>query len=94
MRRQEFWLIVYGTFLISLIGVISFLFLLAEKNSSHLIWEIWGHLFPFPILYKAVVILLGATLLYQFKEKWGNLMQLAGMPSTNGTKKMVSLKKI
>ena len=73
MRRQEFWLIVYGTFLSSLIGVISFLFLLAEKNSSHLIWEIWGHLFPFPILYKAVVILLGATLLYQFKEKWGNL---------------------
>ena len=62
MRRQEFWLIVYGTFLSSLIGVISFLFLLAEKNSSHLIWEIWGHLFPFPILYKAVVILLGATL--------------------------------
>ena len=27
------------------------------------------------------------------KEKWGNLMQLAGMPSTNGIKKMVSLKK-
>ena len=27
------------------------------------------------------------------KENGGNLMQLAGMPSTNGIKKMVSLKK-
>ncbi|EJN93468.1 chloride channel protein [Streptococcus ratti] len=73
IKKQDLFFLLYGCFLSSLIALAAFLFLMAEKFGSHLLWESWGHSVPFPILYKALLLLLGSCLIYIFKRKWGNL---------------------
>ncbi|MFC3932137.1 chloride channel protein [Streptococcus dentapri] len=73
MKKQNLIILLSGFCLSSLIALIAFLFLMAEKFGSHLLWESWGHSLPFPILYKGLLLLIGGLLVFAFKRKWGSL---------------------
>ena len=73
MKKQNVTILLSGFCLSSLIALVSFLFLLAEKFGSHLLWESWGHSVPFPNLYKGLLLLIGGLLVFSLKKKWGSL---------------------
>lgn len=52
MKKQNVTILLSGFCLSSLIALVAFLFLMAEKFGSHLLWESWGHSIPFPISIK------------------------------------------
>lgn len=62
--------LLYGIFLSSIIAGISYLFIMAEKTSSH--W-LWHSDFSHSTLYQAVLILGGSIALYALKRNWGSL---------------------
>ncbi len=73
MKKQNVTILLSGFCLSSLIALVSFLFLLAEKFGSHLLWESWGHSVPFPNLYKGLLLLIGGLFVFALKKKWGSL---------------------
>ena len=73
MKKQNLWILLSGFCLSSLIALIAFFFLMAEKFGSHLLWESWGHSVPFPNLYKGLLLLIGGLLVFALKKKWGSL---------------------
>ncbi|MEY8699796.1 chloride channel protein [Streptococcus ferus] len=73
MKKQNVMILLSGFCLSSLIALVSFLFLMAEKFGSHLLWESWGHSVPFPSLYKGFLLLVGGLLVFALKKKWGSL---------------------
>ncbi|WP_373760512.1 chloride channel protein [Streptococcus ferus] len=73
MKKQNVTILLSGFCLSSLIALVSFLFLMAEKFGSHLLWESWGHSVPFPNLYKGLLLLIGGLLVFVLKRKWGSL---------------------
>lgn len=73
MKKQNVTILLSGFCLSSLIALVAFLFLMAEKFGSHLLWESWGHSVPFPNLYKALLLLIGGLLVFALKKKWGSL---------------------
>lgn len=73
MKKQNVTILLSGFCLSSLIALVSFLFLMAEKFGSHLLWESWGHSVPFPNLYKGLLLLIGGLLVFALKKKWGSL---------------------
>ncbi|MGT2735710.1 chloride channel protein [Streptococcus orisratti] len=73
MKKQNVTILLSGFCLSSLIALVSFLFLMAEKFGSHLLWESWGHSVPFPSLYKGFLLLVGGLLVFALKKKWGSL---------------------
>lgn len=62
--------LLYGGFLSSMIAGISYLFIMAEKASSH--W-LWHSSFSHSTLYQVVLILVGSLILYILKQSWGPL---------------------
>lgn len=72
-KKQNVGILLSGFCLSSLIALIAFLFLIAEKFGSHLLWESWGQSLPFPNLYKGLMLLVGALLVFALKRKWGSL---------------------
>lgn len=73
MKKQNVTILLSGFCLSSLIALVAFLFLMAEKFGSHLLWESWGHSLPFPNLYKGLLLLIGGLLVFALKKKWGSL---------------------
>ena len=73
MKKQNVTILLSGFCLSSLIALVAFLFLMAEKFGSHLLWESWGHSVPFPNLYKGLLLLIGGLLVFALKKKWGSL---------------------
>ena len=73
MKKQNVTILLSGFCLSSLIALVAFLFLMAEKFGSHLLWESWGHSVPFPNLYKGLLLLIGGLLVFVLKRKWGSL---------------------
>ena len=73
MKKQNVTILLSGFCLSSLITLVAFLFLMAEKFGSHLLWESWGHSVPFPSLYKGLLLLIGGLLVFALKKKWGSL---------------------
>ena len=73
MKKQNVTILLSGFCLSSLIALVAFLFLMAEKFGSHLLWESWGHSAPFPSLYKGLLLLMGGLLVFVLKRKWGSL---------------------
>ena len=73
MKKQNVTILLSGFCLSSLIVLVAFLFLMAEKFGSHLLWESWGHSVPFPNLYKGLLLLIGGLLVFALKKKWGSL---------------------
>ena len=73
MKKQNVTILLSGFCLSSLIALVAFLFLMAEKFGSHLLWESWGHSVPFPNLYKGLLLLIGGLLVFVLKKKWGSL---------------------
>ena len=73
MKKQNLRILLSGFCLSSLIALVAFLFLMAEKFGSHLLWESWGHSVPFPSLYKGFLLLVGGLLVFALKKKWGSL---------------------
>ena len=73
MKKQNVGILFSGFCLSSLIALVAFLFLMAEKFGSHLLWESWGHSMPFPNLYKGLLLLIGGLLVFSLKKKWGSL---------------------
>lgn len=73
MKKQNLRILLSGFCLSSLIALVAFLFLMAEKFGSHLLWESWGHSVPFPNLYKGLLLLVGGFLVFALKRKWGSL---------------------
>ena len=73
MKKQNLWILLSGFCLSSLIALIAFFFLMAEKFGSHLLWESWGQSLPFPNLYKGLMLLVGGLLVFALKKKWGSL---------------------
>ncbi|MBJ6745227.1 chloride transporter [Streptococcus sp. 121] len=67
---KKFVVLLYGIFLSSIIAGISYLFIMAEKTSSH--W-LWHSDFSHSTLYQAVLILVGSIALYALKRNWGSL---------------------
>ena len=73
MKKLNLRILLSGFCLSSLIALVAFLFLMAEKFGSHLLWESWGHSVPFPNLYKGLLLLVGSFLVFALKRKWGSL---------------------
>ena len=73
MKKQNVTILLSGFCLSSLIALVAFLFLMAEKFGSHLLWESWGHSVPFPNLYKGLLLLIGGLFVFALKKKWGSL---------------------
>ena len=73
MKKQNVTILLSGFCLSSLIALVAFLFLMAEKFGSHLLWESWRHSVPFPNLYKGLLLLIGGLLVFSLKKKWGSL---------------------
>ena len=73
MKKQNVTILLSGFCLSSLIALVAFLFLMAEKFGSHLLWGSWGHSVPFPNLYKGLLLLIGGLLVFALKKKWGSL---------------------
>lgn len=73
MKKRNVGILLSGFCLSSLIALVAFLFLMAEKFGSHPLWESWGHSVPFPNLYKALLLLIGGHLVFALKKKWGSL---------------------
>lgn len=71
--KQKIFLISYGSLLSCGIAVIAFIFLIAEGFSSELLWHTLPHYFKWDVLYKAVLCIVGATIVYFCKRKWGNV---------------------
>lgn len=62
--------LLYGILLSSIIAGISYLFIMAEKASSH--W-LWHSEFSHSTLYQLLLILVGSVCLYALKRNWGPL---------------------
>lgn len=62
--------LLYGILLSVIIASISYLFIMAEKTSSH--W-LWHSDFSHSTLYQLVLILVGSLCLYALKRSWGPL---------------------
>lgn len=73
MKKQNVTILLSGFCLSSLIALVAFLFLMAEKFGSHLLWESWGHSVSFPNLYKGLLLLIGGLFVFALKKKWGSL---------------------
>lgn len=73
MKKQNVGILFSGFCLSSLIALVAFIFLMAEKFGSHLLWESWGQSVPFPNLYKGLLLLIGGLLVFALKKKWGSL---------------------
>ncbi|MGT2884142.1 chloride channel protein [Streptococcus ferus] len=73
MKKQNLRILLSGFCLSSLIALVAFFFLMAEKFGSHLLWESWGHSVPFPNLYKGLLLLIGGLFVFALKKKWGSL---------------------
>ena len=73
MKKQNVTILLSGFCLSSLIALVAFLFLMAEKFGSHLLWGSWGYSVPFPNLYKGLLLLIGGLLVFVLKRKWGSL---------------------
>ncbi|WP_422803984.1 chloride channel protein [Streptococcus sp. FT1-106] len=73
MKKQNLRILLSGFCLSSLIALVAFLFLIAEKFGSHLLWESWGQAVPFPNLYRGLILLVGGLLVFALKRKWGSL---------------------
>lgn len=73
MKKLNLRILLSGFCLSGLIALVAFLFLMAEKFGSHLLWESWGHSVPFPNLYKGLLLLIGGLLVFALKKKWGSL---------------------
>lgn len=52
MKKQNLRILLSGFCLSSLIALVAFLFLMAEKFGSHLLWKAGGILCPFPTFIK------------------------------------------
>ena len=72
MKKQNLRILLSGFCLSSLIALVAFLFLMAEKFGSHLLWESWGHSVPFPT-FISLLLLVGGFLVFALKRKWGSL---------------------
>lgn len=77
MKKQNLRILLSGFCLSSLIALVAFLFLMAEKFGSHLLWESWGHSVPFPNLYKGLLLLVVASWSLPSNESGGVCLEPA-----------------
>lgn len=71
--KKEIYLTLLGLLYSSMIGLISYSFIMAEKLGSHLLWESLPHQFHFGTIYSLVILVLLTCLVVFLKNKWGNL---------------------
>lgn len=67
----------YGLILSTLIGIISFLFILLESNLSHYIWGTFLKQGPFKHLFTLIFCILGGVIVGKLRSKWGDFPQTA-----------------
>lgn len=73
MKKQGILLGLLGLVYSSLIAGLSYLFIMAEKLGSYLLWETLPHSFHLGWVYRLVVLTLLFWAVYQLKKRWGNL---------------------
>lgn len=71
--KKEIYLTVTGLVYSSVIALVSYGFIMAEKVISHFLWESLPHQFHFGTVYSILVLLLLTCLVILLKNKWGNL---------------------
>ncbi|HFI0292998.1 TPA: chloride channel protein [Streptococcus suis] len=71
--KKEIHLTVIGLVYSSVIALVSYSFIMAEKVISHFLWESLPHQFHFGTVYSILILLLLTCLVILLKNKWGNL---------------------
>ncbi|HEL2060174.1 TPA: chloride channel protein [Streptococcus suis] len=71
--KKEIQLTVIGLVYSSVIALVSYGFIMAEKLGSHFLWETLPHQFHFGTVYSILILLLITCLVILLKNTWGNL---------------------
>lgn len=71
--KKEIHLTAIGLVYSSVIALVSYGFIMAEKVISHFLWESLPHQFHFGTVYSILILLLLTCLVILLKNKWGNL---------------------
>ncbi|HEL1630327.1 TPA: chloride channel protein [Streptococcus suis] len=71
--KKEIYLTALGLVYSSVIALVSYGFIMAEKVISHFLWESLPHQFHFGTVYSILILLLLTCLVILLKNKWGNL---------------------
>ncbi|HFI0168603.1 TPA: chloride channel protein [Streptococcus suis] len=71
--KKEIYLTALGLVYSSVIALVSYGFIMAEKVISHFLWESLPHQFHFGPVYSILILLLLTCLVILLKNKWGNL---------------------
>ncbi|HEL1653635.1 TPA: chloride channel protein [Streptococcus suis] len=73
LGKKEIHLTVIGLVYSSVIALVSYGFIMAEKVISHFLWESLPHQFHFGTVFSILILLLLTCLVILLKNKWGNL---------------------
>lgn len=70
--KKEFHLTAIGLVYSSVIALVSYGFIMAEKVISHFLWQSLPHQFHFGTVYSILILLLLTCLVILLKNRWGN----------------------
>ncbi|MGQ7394702.1 hypothetical protein [Streptococcus suis] len=71
--KKEIHLTTIGLVYSSVIALVSYGFIMAEKVISHFLWESLPHQFHFGTVYSILILVILTCLVILLKNKWGNL---------------------
>lgn len=73
LGKKEIHLTAIGLVYSSVIALVSYGFIMAEKVISHFLWESLPHQFHFGTVYSILILVILTCLVILLKNKWGNL---------------------
>lgn len=73
LGKKEICLTALGLVYSSVIALVSYGFIMAEKVISHFLWERLPHQFHFGTVYSILILVILTCLIILLKNKWGNL---------------------
>lgn len=71
--KKDFVLVLIGLIYSSVIALVSYGFIMAEKLGSHFLWESLPHQFHLEPVYSLLILFFLTALVIFLKNKWGNL---------------------